>query len=676
MGDDILYGRGRITQFTEKALHRKGIPARPLPIVLLWGPHGSGGSGVVNGLWERFSEKCLSVRLNLASAQSVEDIVLAVTHGLGRKIFGIKKIEFPRTGMLFKALSFVGDGGRPAFEAYLRKSPAQAAPQSALNTMAANAATLFLGPQQQAVVRTVTSLLGALHSAVGRSHDRRTLAWLAEYGTSHAHDGYDSLWDLYCAHRARVDGGSTPRVVAKTLCAALLADLRSDFNDPPRLLQRPANCLVLLDNADQDPAVLFLDLLTECRRESHAGGGGGHRHAAADTLPDPAVVVAVQHRRAQGHLIDPIRPTDELLDFALRHPRAPRNDLPVWWYPVELADLDREYAVEMCHSSALGSQVRDAVFLYALTGGHPEGMSRLGHLLAHFSAGGPYDPRRLLSETLPPRHELPVDWPPDRCEEPSVEDYLLKRLFPGLALLPDHSIDPGGNPELNAMAVLTATPGLRIGACNQALRYLRRPHADADTAHRLLVSARWLEEETRGGAPRPHPLAALLLRRWLARSPDRWDDVHQGYATHYAEPQDAPLRHHHALATVTPSRREPLADVAAYLVGEFARRESKQEWLALLHQVTAAPNRLTTAADPRSLVTLLAGPTDASAPERVVARLTVALWLHHDRCFDPAHRLAQLAADELTNLAGAGTGNEALYTEAGTYTDIATQWKA
>jgi hypothetical protein len=661
--DVRLYGRMRIVEFVEKALKRDGVPEKPLPIVLLVGPRGSGGSMLLGRLWDEFAADCLGVRLDLKAAQGVEDIVLAAVQGLARKVRGIRGIGFPRIAMLLKALSFVDDGGgRTAFEAYLRAGPREAAAKTALNDWARRAAPL-VSPEQQVLLGAVAKLLGALRSAVGRSRDARVLGWLADYGTRSGGGGYDSLWELYRLHHGRTGDTDTPRPVAKTLCAAFLADLRSDFNESPLLHgQRPKNCLLLLDNAGGRAGDLFLELLAECRRES---GAGGER-------PDPAVVVAVQRGRVRRRVIEPVEPTDERLDFDVRHPAAPGDGgHPVWWYPVRLADLDNEYVVEMCASGVLGSQNRDADFLYALTGGHPESVGALARLLARLGRAAPYDPRLLLGE-----QELPDDWTPVGGGDAAVEEHLLRRtLADDLVIGPDGGILADGNPMLDVMAVLSVTPGLRRGACNAALQYLGWEQFDADTAQRRLTAAMWLDETPDGAAARLHPLIALLLRRWLARQPEAWRRAHMGYAAHYSRREDAPVRHHHTLALVEPSQRQPLATVVGYLEEEYARCGSPQDWLRVLDQVTAAPNRLRTTLDPRSFVTALAGVADARSRHQAITRLTVARWLYNDRYFDPARQLAQTIANEYGHLADGTDDNEVLFRQAGKYRRVENNWK-
>ncbi|NUS11169.1 MAG: ATP-binding protein [Streptomyces sp.] len=673
-----LHGRERVVDYVRGALVRRGVPTAPQPVVLLAGPRGSGGTALLDALWNAFSADCLSVRLDLRSAQGVEDIALAAVRGLGRRIPGIRPIDFPRTAMLLKALSYVdGGGGRTAFEAYLSARPQDAARQSALAAWSTRAAPL-LSPEQQGLLNTITGLLGALQSAVGRHRDSRALRWLSERGGGGRE--YDSLWELYRQHHAPNAATGTPRVVARTLCAALLADLRHDFNDSWPRMQRPRNCLLLLDDAGGRTADLFLELLAECRRGDEAAG----------ERPDPAVVVAVQRGRVRPEASRLLDPTSPDLTYGERHPLAPGGPgHPVWWYGVALADLNGEQVLALCTSSVLGRHNRDADFLYELTGGHPESTDRLAHLLAAFGRTPPADPRRSpadLPEPFDPRrllgapladetHPLPRHWPQPARDDLTVEDYLLRRaLADHLTVAADGSLRPDDNPALNVMAVLAATPGLRRGACNSTLHYLGWSGTDADSAQLALTASMWLEENADGEAVRLHPLAALLLRRWLARTPETWRAVHMGYAAHYSSRADAPLRHHHTLAQVEPGHREPLTAVSAHLDEEFDRAGSTAEWLRVLDQVTAAPNRLSTPLDPRTFVSSLAGPARPRDRRRAVTRLAVARWLHADRGFDPAHQLAQTVATEYEHLADVTDDNEVLYQQAGKYRRIETNW--
>lgn len=652
----VTHGRARVVDFVADALRHHGVVPRPLPVVVLTAPLGGGGSRTLDTLWAGFSRKSLSARVDVAKAQAVEDIVLAAVWGWRRPVRGIPPMRFPRTGMIFKALSFVvDDNGRAGFEEYLQAGPRDTAVNTVLRDWANRLAPL-LPPDQQVIARIAAELLVILHSALGRRGNSEALQWLADYGGPDGLNGYDRLWELRRLQQQHTE--SSGRVVGKTLCAALLADIERAYARQERL----RNALLLVDNADSAPGDLFLDLVVECRRESHGN---------ARSAPDPVLVVAVQHRPVSTARMGPVvRSGDPALSVDRRPQAQPR-----WWVPVRLADLSRnDDVVVMCTSHTLGADYRDADFLHEVTGGHPESVDRLIDLLK--DAPAVYSPRSLLTALVPGRHNWPPRWPPDAGTEFTVEDHLLKRTLPqDLVVLPDGRVDPARNPALDAMAVLTATPGLRLGACTAVFNSLRWANANAANARRRLVSGLWLEEGRDGEGQRLHPLIALLLRRWLARDPVVWRAVHAAYAAHYSLPADAGLRHRHNLALVEPSHREELSTVISHLERELDRAATTADWLGVLGEVTGAPSRVRTTGDPRSLVTTLAGVADSGDRRQSVTRLSVARWLFHDRVLDPEHRLAASIANEYERLAEFVADDEVLFTEAAKYRDIEIEWK-
>ena len=650
--DGTLYGRGRIIEFVRRAMIRTGVPERPFPIMLLDGPRGSGGSAVLDRLWADLSRNSLGVRLDLASAQETEDIVSAVMQGLGRSIPGVRAIRFHRLKMGFKALSYSGGGDQAQFEEYLRSGGRDAKAVSLMDQWARQAAPLLGTPEQQVLVSFSAYVLGSLFTGIGSQRDRRTLNWYATNGISGGGPGYAPLWELYRWRRGRAQ--EAPGKVAETLVAALLADLRTDFNDS-RLLhgQRHSNCLLLLDNAENRAGDRFLELVVERRQESRR----------ADHAGDPAVIVAVRRQRPRLDAVHPVAATDEQLVFVPPHGAEGHGDHPVWWYPVGLTDLGRDDVGEMTVSSVLGKVLRDADLVHTLTGGHAESADRLAVLLAHFGASAGFDPGRLLDTAMPPAHELPEQWLPADISG-TVEDFLRGRVFPGVEAA-----------VLDAMAVLAVTPGVRVDACQAALRYQGRTAVGAQEARDRLVAGRWLEEGADGSARDLHPLAALLLRRWLAHDPELWQSTHLGYEAHYSRAEHTADRHYHRLALVEHSRSQQLTGVVGHLEAQLDRCTTA-DWLALLDRIVQAPNRLPATDEPRTVVTALAGPEAAGDVPRVVARLTVARWLHNDRRFDPGRRLAQVIAKEYGHLAGvAESDTGALYQESARYRRIEREWE-
>ncbi|MDI5965566.1 ATP-binding protein [Streptantibioticus silvisoli] len=663
-----LYGRGRVVELVRTALRRQGIPDRPAPVVLLSGPRGSGGTALLDRIWTECGQDCLKVQVDLADAQGVEDAVLLAMAGLLERVPGIRPIRFPRLSLAVKALTYLDDGGgRSGFDAYMRGSRRYAAAQSRLDDWAGRVTPLLSGPEQQLLAVTAARTLGGVLDGLSRHQEKAVLAWFAQRRPA-AGSGYDPLWDL---RTARADPSpEAGRQVDKTLCAALLADLRADFNDA-RLLhgQRMSNPLLLFDNADSRAGRALLELVTETRREHHRGDGAA----------DPAVLVAVRRGRLTGAVGRPLAATDERLSQPPARPAPPGTDHPVWWSPVRLTDLRPDDVAEMCRSSVLGSVRRDADFLHGLTGGHPAATADLVVLLELLGRDR-FEAHDLLDTALPDPADLPRDWPEQDTGGMTVRDHLVRRVLSGfLADAPDTPTGPvvlRDHPVLSAMTVCAATPGLSEGAGRAALQYLRRTDDDAASVHERLTSALWLERDADGGGPGLHPLAALLLRQLAARdTPRQWERLHTGHMTHYAHTGDEPLRHLHQLALVENPQQRNLTAVTGYL-DRCADDRPTRAWLTLLDQVTAAPNRLRTTMSREAVVTRLAGATAPGDRPRVVARLTVARWLFADRSFDPAHGLAKVIADEYDHLAGLTDGDsEPLYRESGRYRRVQREWE-
>lgn len=653
---ETLYARGRVLGFVGEGLKRRGAAGGQLPIMLLAGPHGSGGTALLDRLWEQYGPDSPGAHLDLASARGAEDVVFAVMQGLRRRILGIRQIPFPRLRLAFKALNFPEDGsGRAAFDAYMDSGGSGTA--ESLQAWVDRASVLLRTPEQQFLATVVGRTAGWLLTGFDHRGEKHALRWYAENGLSGGGTGYDPLWELFGKQRDSADSAS--RQVEKTLCAALLADLRADFNGRSVLHgQRTSNCLVLLDNAGNKAGERLLDLLAECRRDAVKAGQGG----------DPLLVVAALRGRTLRRAGTPIDTTDGRLAFP--GPAAAEGG----WLPVRLTDLDAADVVKLTDSGILGDNRRDASFIHAATGGHPEAASLLAALLARPDvARGELS--GLLDRRLPLGWELPGPAIADEFEG-RVADHLLLRVFPeGLNTGPEGELAAGDNALLDALAVCTVTPGLRLGACQRVLNAMDWTEVTAVEVRDRLEEALWIEPPAEGADPRVHPLVGLLLRHWLARDAGKWRAVHQAYAAHYSRPEDAALRQHHTLALVEPGQTAYLSDVARFLE-ERLDKSDPAGWLRGLGVVTAAPNRSRGPRDPRVFVSTLAGPAQPGDRRRVVARLAVARWLGHDRLFDPGRQLAQLAATELENLAQLQMPDgEAFFEESARWRRIEREWK-
>ncbi|MBO0801951.1 MAG: hypothetical protein J2P25_02605 [Nocardiopsaceae bacterium] len=716
-----LYGRGKVIDFVEAALKYDRPLTRPMPILLLVGPRGSGGSALLAGLWEEFGYDAPCARLDLADAEEVADVMLTAMQGLLRHVWGVRQLRFPRLRLAVKALSFDDDGhGRVAFDRYMRAGERTAKTRSTLQDWVDRVSRLLLrSPEQQLIVTIVARLLGwTLLSGIDRHRDRIILRWFTEESDVAGGSGFDPLWRLY---RWQHENDEDKRYRAdKTLCDAFLTDMRTDYNDVgiwhDRRTRNPA---LYLDNTDSRIGRRLLGLLEECRRK---GGDLDGKPA------DPLLVAAVQHRPPSPEAGTPIRVTkdeteEEKLSFTEWRRTVNAAGPLILWYPVYLSALDDSDVTTMVSSRRLGigdGMHRDADFVRELASAHPEATARLASLLHKLSPSA--DPRLLLDQRIPP--VLRDEWQAHRAST-TVGDYLLKQAFADdLRMLPDGSIDADGNAMLDAMAVVAATPGFRLGASQAALNFLEWNAVTAVAARDRLTQTLWLarpgetmwlaEPEWRAehddDEPRLHPLAALLLRHWLARSPDKWTGAHEGYVVHYSDPDEAALRHHHKLALVVPdarwtgampgareagiepSRMDQLTDVITFLdqerecgpdreqgPGRDRDRESgdshTRDWLDVLDTVVAAPNRLRTTHHPEVFVRALAGPEEPGNRRQVIARLAVARWLFNDKLFDPTCQLKRLIADEYQHLAQLpGSDGDLLLEEEAKYREIQPDW--
>lgn len=665
-----LYGRHRVVEFTRSALRRQETSSRPVPIVVLTGPRGSGGTALLERILADCGQDCLKVSVDLAGAQGADDAVLAAMAGLSERVRGIRPIRFARLGMAVKALTYLGGGeggdGRAGFDPYMRAARRYATAESRLDDWAGRASTLLASPEQQLLAVTAGKAVGGLLDRLGRVQEKAVLAWFAHRAGPQPGSPYDPLWKLYTARHDPAPASG--RLVDKTLCAALLADLRADFNDA-RLLygRRVSNPLLLFDNADNQHGHRLLELLTECRRE---------QHNTDDGPADPAVVVAVRHGRPPAALGTPIAPTDARLVHPPTALAPPDTDHPLWWIPVRLTDLGPDDVAEMCRSSVLGSVRRDADLVHALTGGHAAATASLTVLLERFGRER-FAAHDLLDTPLPALADLPRDWPDPDPAGMTVRDHLIRRVLPDLLTPggPSGPVVPREHPLLHTVAVCAATPAMAEGAGRAALRYLRRTD-DPGPVHDLLKDGLWLDRSPDGTGTGLHPLPALLLRRLLAAEPQRvWEQVHTGYLTYYAHAGDETLRHLHLLALVDQTRHSGLTAVTAHLE-RLAADRPVADWLAELDRITTAPNRLRTNQNREAVVTRLAGASAPGDRTRVVARLTVARWLFQDRSFDPGHDLAKVVADEYDHLAGLTDGDsEPLYQESARYRRLQREWE-
>jgi hypothetical protein len=652
-----LYGRGRILRFVSDGLDRSRDRDTP-PITLLIGPQGSGKTTLLDRLEADHRRGSPTARLDFGRSPdaSPEAVLLDIGYRLSPGVPRVGRVRLPLLGIGFLAVGLDPES---------RDTPAEQLGQllnargKAFGQMLANlgkqAGTLLPSPEQQVLVTGAGSALGWIVDGISRRRLGDYLAWYV--GTVGRGNG-TRVGPLLLMHQwwqaaQTPDGTDARRELWRALCAALLADLRAEFNRAGWTHgQRTTNCLLLLDDADSAAGTAFLETLAECRR-------------LVPGETDPLFVVAGQGLRPQLNpaVGPPVRPADASLNYAgwlaaNREQETPGSP----WYPVLLADLGTENVMSMVTSHLLGKVWRDVDFVQDVGGGHPSAVRALARHLALAGAG--LDPRQVLT------HEL--------------ADELLAGVRPPWL----------GDQDLLAMAVYAATIRPRLRAAGRVFRSLNWSDAAETEVNEfdirdLFLDLMWAREEEDWLVIRPLP--RLLLTRLLARDEALWDSTHNGYLTHYRAqlPRDDIAEHYHLLALITPSAADNLGRVAAHLDKQLDTLGTS-EWNRVLTAITTAPNRLSHphggrhqapdgpdfAGDPEDAVRRLAGVAAPGNRLRTVSRLMTARWLYHDRLFDPRRRLARLLVREYYELAQlTNEDSNALFSEASHFRKVAHDWE-
>jgi hypothetical protein len=657
-----LYGRSQVSRFVTDSLDRSGKPERP-PAVLLLGVCGSGKSALLEKLAADPIGPLAQIDFAGDPEASPRAVMLAIRQALSRRVPCFGTVSLPLLKLGLNALSLDPEGGTSPEEQLERRLQGREEEVTQVLLDTAQQAARLLPPDQQVLVTGTATLLGWLKAGINRRQLQRQLSWYADLAGPGNGAKLGPLLELYqqwlvVCSGAPANQAARPaarRAVWRVLCAALLADLRADFNDFSwRHGQRTAGCLLLLDNADTLAGRGFLQALTQCRKRSPGDS-------------DPLVVVAAQATRPAPALGvgAPVPASDHGLRYAAWLEEARTLPDPPLWQPIELTDLSREQVEHLVSSRALGTEERDAEFVHALTGGNPAVTRDLARTLGRVAAD--CDVRGLLELPATDCDLDQADEDADRADElpESIGDHLLRRLRP--AGVTDN--------DLRAMAICGATPGIRQGACSSAMKYLGWADVAVPEVQDLLLRLMWADQAP-DGALILRPLPRLLLTRELAGDDDTWEQAHYGYLSYYSARGMADM-HYHDLARTRLPCPDNLHRVASFIDQDLTERPAGT-WIETLRAITAAPHQLSlTAPDTqRALLRQLAGPREPQDRLRVVTRLVAARWLLRDRLFDPTFRLAKPLAEAYSDLAELTEGGSAvLESEAGKFRQLAAQWE-
>lgn len=655
----------------------------PAPVLLLSGTPGSGGTALLAELADRLDRQVPTARVDLAAAQDVLDVVLAVMQRLYESAPGAQhgeKIRFPRLNLIIKALSCSADqaGTVASFKSYMESDTAETARR--VKDWVERAARLLLPAAQQQLAVMTASTASWLYERFSHHAEVAALDWFADntdIAKARAEPGHEALRTLNAWQRSAEPGER--RKVEKVLCGALLADLRADYHrteGAPHARRRDFwhgkrrhRLLIMLDNvrsAEQFGRRL-LEMITDSRARNQRDG----------LAADPAVVVAV----LRGEPFDNSIPAHGLDDEAVdRYPGVGGSER---YFVVRLADLTKSATESLTTGSVLPTRWANTDFVQAVTAGHPLGANLIGTLMdGRLSGRGAL--RELLDYRLD-RDELAAFDSPE-LPETTLIDYLIGRLL---------NVEPGRESDdslLEAMMVIAATPAIRPAAYGAVLTYATRiSRPEGRNAEEHLARLGWVLP---GSEPMAllHPFVRTLLCRRLAADDHLWGQVHAGYVGHYSASDDAALRHHHRLALVGADDRREFAAVVRFLDDRLRLSERPAaEWIGTLELVAGAPNRLPRTIGPGRLAATLAaaaavpavdeqgrgdpardagsgghpagGDPDDAKRRQTVGRLLAARWLCRDRLLDPGYELASTIATCYNDLAFLRPGDDDAFFE-------------
>ncbi|MEU6128094.1 ATP-binding protein [Saccharopolyspora sp. NPDC047091] len=585
-----LFGRESAMTLVQEFAHRPERTGRPQPVLLFTGPRGSGKSAFLDALAHRLHDNevpyarldCTALGTTCATLAHIAAELNAHSHvpiALPRFIAG----QVVAAQQLDAAPGLARGQATSALALHRRADPLRALLGELL-------------PHAEPRGRRLAD--GVLRGLASWRHGRRAVLdadWFGHQDRELGRDALDVLVELN-RRAATPLNQDDARETAELLWAALLADLRAEFDRGTWNAQRRFNYLLLLDDVDSPASKPLLDALVQTRRQ-HAA------HQPGDD--DPLTVVAASHGKRAAAVIatgeaapmrdierlDPNGPSPYYTDFLDCGGKS--------WHPVRMRDLTRDEVantVDELGRYAGNQKNRIAAALFRLTGGHPDATRRvLEGIRAH--PGDPVDLTPLLGHAprLGPRGSF---GPAEAFRTGLTEETLHDLVTCSAARHRDEAEQ------------LVARSGLMLG---HDVRSLFAPE--------LWISA------ADGQQVLPPVLRRVLLRELAARPEDdraSWTAVHSWFRQEHTEHGDEAGVFYHALAV---GDVEPVARHLAMLL-PFSELST---WLYLLGTITSAPNRLDHRMAQPDQVRSLASWTDpGDVPAASVARLVAALWIDTD----------------------------------------------
>lgn len=633
---------------------RNADPWRPL-VPILVGPGGSGRTALLTEIGDRLNDQPYIVvdaarMADSGVGTSIPDLLTTMVFELVRQ--GGRRWRFSRylVGRLVTELNLDGNDVVRARSQVCAELARVKDPETLGRRLAGLVSLLpaFGSPAipQRAVEQTIPLIISGLtHWRMGRVVTLR--AGQDWYGHRDKRVNREPVAELVALNRMAQRGNEDAQAeVVQVLLSAFLADVRSESTRPGRVLDP----VLLLDNADSEPAVEFLSTLNAVRTAPGAG-----------PAPDHLTVIATGNGALLARLGIP-EDDQPLDDTGIDELRTGRTDPPGPWLPVALRDLTGPEIGLMAGDVQLPAASRHCVVraVLGLTHGHPGASQAL--LRAAASAGADNMNLQALLRS-------PVSG--------SSNDLTLGRqiLDSMLRALPDPQrgdLITCAAARTQEEAELLARSGLLTTAVPDRIAVLSRAY--------------WSCRDDDSGFVMHPLLRRLLLRELAARnreSPRRWAAVFGWLVENGSRAEDDSGWLHHTLALGDVPR------VARTLAGRLSTHGG-EAWLRLVRVLvtTSVPTFLTGGpvdtvlqvvanTGPANAVTPGPEPVDRHDPVVIVATLITA-WQAAD---DPLvtvekadlHTMVATGLDAVAELASSGFA--VLVGEADRHRQLARLWR-
>ncbi|MDG4765426.1 ATP-binding protein [Solwaraspora sp. WMMD406] len=604
----IMYGRAEFLRLVRECAAWPSS-GRPLPVMVLFGPAGSGKTTTLRIVRNR-TEKLHTAYVDVAARgfESSSEIITELVAQLSLVRKGLGTLRFPRflLGQLALRLP-TPDSSQPSKQQIrdLLSSLKGLRTPPEVRELISKAAEIGVNTAGVPVPGgTPDLLLSAVEVAFGWRRTNGEKWW-----STAGRPAPDALLELHRMHHDGVD--HEKQQAQDKLIQAFLADLRDSYAGRRRRAQGDVASLVLLDNVHTEAGSAFLDLLVRARNQH-------------PDLVDPLLVVATTGRTIAEVARPDATETKPRLSYSAWQSQWTPDVTASWYLPIWLHDLSHDDAARWAREQGIYDRWTVAA-VHRLTGGHRLGVAEL---LATGPAGTDGRPSRSGADQARIRR-LGVP----RGGGRSLADLLLDQL---LADIPEERRDE----------VITCSASRNLTATEiQAALGNTTIHA-ADDLRVLLDERLWLDT---GRSTPMHPFLSRLLHLHLQARPDdhpdSWTAVHTRLRAHCDDSGDIVGALHHGLAL------DEVREVAHQLDQILDREDDGDvDWLATLKEVTAAPNRLAKTGDiaPREVVSWTA---DLDRRAGTVALLVAGLWIQSDPLTASQPTLSRTTAHQFIELA-------------------------